>query len=247
MDPLHQFQINPIVQIVIAGFDVSFSNSALFMAVAVGLIYYVLTAGMKTGALVPGRLQCLAETFYEFVANLVRDNAGHDAKPYFPFVFSVFMFVLFGNMLGMVPYTFTFTSHIIVTFSLAMVVFVFVTVLALVKHGLHFFSFFMPHGAPVALAPILIPIEVISYLMRPVSLSIRLFANMMAGHTMLKVFAGFTVLMISGLGAAGFVVGLLPLAINVALTGFEFLVAFLQAYVFSILTCLYIRDALELH
>lgn len=247
MDPLHQFQINPIVQIVIAGFDVSFSNSALFMVVAVGVIYYLLTQGMKSGSLVPGRLQCLAETFYEFVANLVRDNAGHDAKPYFPFVFSVFMFVLFGNMLGMIPYTFTFTSHIIVTFALASVVFVFVTVLALMKHGMHFFSFFMPHGAPVALAPILIPIEVISYLMRPVSLSIRLFANMMAGHTMLKVFAGFTVMMISGLGALGFVAGLVPLAINIALTGFEFLVAFLQAYVFSILTCLYIRDALELH
>jgi F-type H+-transporting ATPase subunit a len=247
LDPLHQFQINPIVQIVIAGFDVSFSNSALFMVVAVGVIYYLLTQGMKSGALVPGRLQCLAETFYEFVANLVRDNAGHDAKPYFPFVFSVFMFVLFGNMLGMIPYTFTFTSHIIVTFALASVVFVFVTVLALIKHGMHFFTFFMPHGAPVALAPILIPIEVISYLMRPVSLSIRLFANMMAGHTMLKVFAGFTVMMISGLGALGFVAGLVPLAINIALTGFEFLVAFLQAYVFSILTCLYIRDALELH
>ncbi|HEY0833467.1 MAG TPA: F0F1 ATP synthase subunit A [Azospirillum sp.] len=247
MDPLHQFQINPIVQIVIAGYDVSFSNSALYMVIAVALIYGLLTKGMASRALVPGRLQSLAEMFYEFVANMVRDNAGHDAKPYFPFVFSIFMFVLFGNMLGMIPYTFTFTSHIIVTFTLAAVVFVFVTVLALMKHGLHFFSFFMPHGAPIALAPILIPIEVISYLMRPVSLSIRLFANMMAGHTMLKVFAGFTVMMIGGLGAVGFLAGLVPIAINIALTGFEFLVAFLQAYVFTILTCLYIRDALELH
>ena len=247
MDPLHQFQINPILQIVIAGYDVSFTNSALFMVVAVALIYALLVFGMAGRALVPGRLQSLAEMFYEFVANMVRDNAGHDARPYFPFVFTIFMFVLIGNMIGMVPYTFTFTSHIIVTFTLAATVFVFVTVLALMKHGLHFFSFFMPHGAPIALAPILIPIEVISYLMRPVSLSIRLFANMMAGHTMLKVFAGFTVLMISGLGAIGFVAGLVPLLINIALTGFEFLVAFLQAYVFSILTCLYIRDALELH
>ncbi len=247
MDPLHQFQINPILQIVIAGYDVSFTNSALFMAVSVALIYALLVFGMQGRALVPGRLQSLAEMFYEFVANMVRDNAGHDARPYFPFVFAIFMFVLIGNMIGMVPYTFTFTSHIIVTFTLAATVFVFVTVLALMKHGLHFFSFFMPHGAPIALAPILIPIEVISYLMRPVSLSIRLFANMMAGHTMLKVFAGFTVLMISGLGAIGFVAGLVPLLINIALTGFEFLVAFLQAYVFSILTCLYIRDALELH
>lgn len=247
MDPLHQFQINPILQIVIAGYDVSFTNSAFFMVVAVALIYALLVFGMSGRALVPGRLQSMAEIFYEFVANMVRDNAGHDARPYFPFVFAIFMFVLFGNLVGMIPFTFTFTSHIIVTFTLAATVFVFVTVLALMKHGLHFFSFFMPHGAPVALAPILIPIEVISYLMRPVSLSIRLFANMMAGHTMLKVFAGFTVMMISGLGAVGFLAGLVPLAINIALTGFEFLVAFLQAYVFSILTCLYIRDALELH
>ncbi|PWC43495.1 F0F1 ATP synthase subunit A [Azospirillum sp. TSO22-1] len=247
MDPLHQFQINPIMQLVIAGYDVSFSNSALFMVVAALLVYGLLVHGMKARALVPGRLQSLAEMFYEFVAGMVRENAGHDAKPYFPFVFTLFMFILFGNMLGMIPYTFTFTSHIIVTFALALTVFVFVTVLALIKHGLHFFSFFMPHGAPVALAPILIPIEVISYVMRPVSLSIRLFANMMAGHTMLKVFAGFTVLMIGGLGSVGFLAGLVPIAINIALTGFEFLVAFLQAYVFSILTCLYIRDALELH
>jgi len=247
LDPLHQFQINPILQIVIAGYDVSFTNSAFFMVVAVALIYALLVFGMSGRALVPGRLQSLAEIFYEFVANMVRDNAGHDARPYFPFVFAIFMFVLFGNLVGMIPFTFTFTSHIIVTFTLAATVFVFVTVLALMKHGLHFFSFFMPHGAPLALAPILIPIEVISYLMRPVSLSIRLFANMMAGHTMLKVFAGFTVMMISGLGAVGFLAGLVPLAINIALTGFEFLVAFLQAYVFSILTCLYIRDALELH
>jgi len=247
LDPLHQFQINPLVQLVVAGYDLSFSNSALFMIVAAGLVYLLLTQGMKARALVPGRLQSLAEMFYEFVANMVRENAGADAKPYFPFVFTLFMFILFGNMLGMIPYTFTFTSHIIVTFALALTVFVFVTVLALMKHGLHFFSFFMPHGAPIALAPILIPIEVISYVMRPVSLSIRLFANMMAGHTMLKVFAGFTVLMISALGSVGFLAGLVPIAINIALTGFEFLVAFLQAYVFSILTCLYIRDALELH
>ncbi|AWU93210.1 F0F1 ATP synthase subunit A [Azospirillum ramasamyi] len=247
MDPLHQFQINPLFQIVLGGYDVSFTNSAFFMVVAVAAIYALLVMGMANKSMVPGRLQALAEMFYEFVANLVRDNAGHDAKPYFPFVFSIFMFVLFGNMLGMIPYTFTFTSHIIVTFALAATVFVFVTLLALMKHGLHFFTFFMPHGAPKALAPILIPIEVISFVMRPVSLSIRLFANMMAGHTMLKVFAGFTVMMISGFGALGFVTGLVPLAINVALIGFEFLVAFLQAYVFSVLTCLYIRDALELH
>lgn len=247
LDPLHQFQINPIVQIIIAGYDVSFTNSSMWMVIAVGLAYALLVYGMKRRALVPGRLQSLAEMLYEFIANLLRDNAGHDARPYFPFVFSVFMFVLFGNLLGLLPYAFTFTSHIIVTFGLALTVFTFVTVLALMKHGLHFFSFFMPHGAPIWLAPILIPVEIISYVMRPVSLSIRLFANMMAGHIMLKVFASFTVLLTLGMGALGFTIGLLPVALNIALTGFEFLVALLQAYVFSILTCLYIRDALELH
>lgn len=247
MDPLHQFQIVPIVSIIVNGVDVSFSNSALFMALVVAVVYGLLVMGMKGRALVPGRLQSLAEMFYEFIANLVRENAGHDARPFFPFVFSIFMFILLGNLLGMVPGSFTFTSHIIVTFALAATVFIFVTVLALIRHGLHFFTFFMPHGVPMALAPILIPIEVLSYLSRPVSLSIRLFANMMAGHTMMKVFAGFSVMMGGALGAAGYAAGLLPVAINVALVGFEILVAFLQAYVFTILTCLYIRDALELH
>lgn len=245
IDALSQFELGTVLGPI--GASVGFSQSNAHMLLAAGLITALIMFGMSARAVVPGRLQSLAESSYEFVHDLVVGQVGEEGKRFFPFVFTLFMFVLFGNMLGMVPYTFTFTSHIIVTFSLAMVVFVFVTILALIKHGMHFFSFFMPHGAPVALAPILIPIEVISYLMRPVSLSIRLFANMMAGHTMLKVFAGFTVLMIGGMGAAGFVVGLLPLAINVALTGFEFLVAFLQAYVFSILTCLYIRDALELH
>lgn len=247
MDPLHQFQITPIIPIRIGDLDVSFSNSALSMAIVVALITLLLVYGMRGRALIPGRLQSAAELFYEFIANMVRENAGPDARRYFPFVFSLFMFILFGNMLGMVPGAFTFTSHIIVTFALALTVFTFVTLLALIKHGLHFFSFFMPHGAPVALAPILIPIEVLSYLSRPVSLSIRLFANMMAGHTMLKVFAGFSVLLGAGLGGLGYAVGLVPVIINVALVGFEILVAFLQAYVFTILTCLYIRDALELH
>lgn len=247
MDPLHQFQIIPLIPIHIGDLDVSFSNSALYMAIAVLLIMGLLVMGMRNRALVPGRLQSLAEMFYEFIANMVRENAGPDARRYFPFVFSLFMFILLGNMLGMVPGTFTFTSHIIVTFALALTVFVFVTLLGLAKHGLHFFTLFMPHGAPIALAPILVPIEVLSYLSRPVSLSIRLFANMMAGHTMLKVFAGFSVMLGGGLGAGGYAIGILPVIINVALVGFEILVAFLQAYVFTILTCLYIRDALELH
>ncbi|MDR3516008.1 MAG: F0F1 ATP synthase subunit A [Azospirillaceae bacterium] len=247
MNPLEQFQIHAIVPITVGHVDTSFTNSALYMAIAVALIYALLKYGMKPKALVPDRLQALAEIFYEFVANLVDENAGHNAKPYFPFVFCLFMFILLGNLLGMIPYTFTFTSHIIVTFGLALTVFVFVTALGLIKHGFGFFRLFMPQGAPIIMAPILIPIEILSYLSRPVSLSIRLFANMMAGHTMLTVFAGFTVMMISALGGLGYAIGILPLLINIALIGFEILVAFLQAYVFCILTCLYIHDSLELH
>jgi F-type H+-transporting ATPase subunit a len=248
IDPISQFEIQRILGIEIGGVDVSFSNSALFMGVAVLLTLGLMHFGMQRRALVPGRLQSVAEVFYEFVANLVRDHAGPDARPYFPFVFSLFMFVLLGNMLGMIPGSFTFTSHIIVTFAMAFGIFVFVTVLAIVKHGTHFFSFFMPHGAPLWLAPILIPIEVISYLSRPVSLSVRLFANMLAGHMILKVFAYFSIGLVTVLGgAAGWGLAVVPLALNVALIAFEFLVAFLQAYVFTLLTCLYIRDALELH
>ena len=248
IDPLSQFEIKSWLSIVVEGVDVSFTNSAGFMALAVILITSLLVVGMRERAMVPGRLQSAAEMFYEFVSNMVREHAGHDARPYFPFVFSIFMFILFGNMLGMIPTFFTYTSHIVVTFGLALTVFVFVTVLGFVKHGTHFFALFLPGGAPIWLAPILIPIEVISYLSRPVSLSIRLFANMMAGHTMLKVFAYFSVGLVTVLGGApGWLLGILPVAINIALVGFEILVAFLQAYVFTILTCLYIRDALELH
>jgi F-type H+-transporting ATPase subunit a len=247
VDPLHQFQIQRYLPINIGGLDASFSNSALYMVITVALITGLIVYGMRGRALVPSRMQSLAELFYEFVANLVRDNAGPDARKYFPFVFSLFMFIMVGNLIGLVPGTFTFTSHIIVTFGLALTVFVFVTLLGLIKHGFHFFTLFMPSGVPMALAPILIPIEVLSYLSRPVSLSIRLFANMMAGHTMLKVFGGFSVLLGGALGGLGYTVGILPLVINIALVGFEILVAMLQAYVFTILTCLYIRDALELH
>jgi F-type H+-transporting ATPase subunit a len=247
VDPLHQFQIQRYLPINIGGLDASFSNSALYMVITVALITGLIVYGMRGRALVPSRMQSLAELFYEFVANLVRDNAGPDARKYFPFVFSLFMFIMIGNLLGLIPGTFTFTSHIIVTFGLALTVFVFVTLLGLIKHGFHFFTLFMPSGVPMALAPILIPIEVLSYLSRPVSLSIRLFANMMAGHTMLKVFGGFSVLLGGALGGLGYTVGILPLVINIALVGFEILVAMLQAYVFTILTCLYIRDALELH
>ena len=174
------------------------------------------------------------------IANLIRDTVGPEGRKYFPIIFTLFMFILFGNMLGMVPYSFTFTSHIIVTFGMAIAVFLAVTVLGIVKHGAHFVTFFVPPGAPIALWPLLVPIEIISYLSRPVSLSVRLFANMLAGHTLLKVFAGFVI-------SLGIVGGWLPLTFVVALTGLELLIAFLQAYVFTILTCLYINDALHLH
>lgn len=248
IDPISQFEIRPALEIVVGGVDVSFSNSALFMAIAVLLTLGLMHFGMQRRALVPGRLQSMAEVSYEFIANMVREHAGPEARPYFPFVFSLFMFVLLGNALGMIPGSFTFTSHIIVTFALALGVFIFVTALAIVKHGTHFFSFFMPHGAPVWLAPILVPIEIISYLSRPVSLSVRLFANMLAGHMILKVFAYFSIGLVTVMGGVfGWGLAAVPLALNVALIAFEFLVAFLQAYVFTLLTCLYIRDALELH
>lgn len=240
IDPMHQFHIQTIFPINIGGIDASFTNSALWMVIAATLITLLTVAGMRRKALVPGRLQSVAELSYEFVANMVRTNAGTEGMRFFPFVFTLFMFVLMTNMLGMVPYSFTVTSHIIVTFALAMFIFLGVTVLGFAVHGLHFLHFFVPKGVPVFLLPLLVVIEVISYLTRPISLSVRLFANMMAGHTMLKVFAGFVI-------AMGWLGGFLPLAFMVAFTGLEILVAFLQAYVFAILTCIYLNDALHMH
>ncbi len=237
--PLDQFEIKTLIPIKIGNLDLSFTNSALFMLIAVVLIGLLMTAGMGKRGLIPGRLQSVAEMAYEFVANLIRDTAGNEGRRYFPLIFTLFMFVLFGNMLGMIPSAFTFTSHIAVTFAMAAAVFVFTTVLGFIKHGTHFFSFFLPPGVPVLLWPLVIPIELISYLSRPLSLSVRLFANMLAGHTLLKVLAGFVPL----LGIAG----ILPFSVVVALVALEFLVAFVQAYVFAILTCVYINDALHLH
>ena len=237
--PLEQFEIVPYFNIDSKGIDISFTNSSLAMTITVAVITLFLTFSVNTRSIVPSRLQLLSELSYNFVAQLLQDTVGAEGRKYFPFVFTIFMFVLIGNMLGMIPYSFTFTSHIIVTFALAAMVFIGVTVLSFIKHGLRFFSFFVIPGLPWYMLPLLIPIEVISYLSRPISLSVRLFANMLAGHTLLKVFAGFVV----SLGLAGF----LPLAFIVALTGLEILIAFLQAYVFAILTCLYINDALHLH
>lgn len=242
--PLEQFEIHPYVPIEIGGIDLSFTNSAAWMALAAAAATAFLTLGARRRALVPGRVQLLAEMTYEFVANMIRDNVGDAGRRYFPYIFTLFMFILFGNMLGLIPGSFTFTSHIIVTAALAIAVIVAVTGVGIAKHGMHFFSFFVPKGVPAPMLLMMVPIEIISYLSRPVSLSIRLFANMMAGHTMIKVFAGFVV----PLGAATLGLGgLAPIAMNVALTGFELLVAFLQAYVFTVLTCLYLNDALHLH
>lgn len=239
-NPLSQFEIRRIVPIEIGGYDLSFTNSSAYMVLAAGLIVVFFTASMGARAMVPGRLQSLQEMAYEFIAGMLRDNVGSEGRPYFPFVFTLFMFILFCNLIGMIPFTFTVTSHIIVTFALALVVFVGVTIIGFARHGLRFLGLFVPSGVPLALLPVLVPIEVISYFVRPISLSVRLFANMMAGHTMLKVFAGFVI----GLGIAG---GWAPLLFIVALTGLEIGIAVLQAYVFTILTCLYLNDAVHLH
>ena len=237
--PLSQFEIHSIVDFYPGGVNLSFTNSSIAMVATVAFITIFLTLTVKKNSLIPSRLQVISEFMYSFVAQLLQDTVGNEGKKYFPFVFTIFMFVLIGNMFGMIPYSFTFTSHIIVTFALAAVVFIGVTILGFVKHKMNFFSLFVIPGLPVYMLPLLIPIEIISYLSRPISLSVRLFANMLAGHTLLKVFAGFVV----SLGFAG----ILPLAFVVALTGLEILIAFLQAYVFAILTCLYINDALHLH
>jgi len=238
--PLAQFEIKTLMPMKLGEIDVSFTNSSTFMVLTVLTVSAFLLLGMRRAQLVPGRWQSMAELSYVFIANLVRDTVGSEGRRYFPFIFTIFMFVLFGNMWGMIPYSFTFTSHIVVTFAMAMVIFVGVTLIAIAKHKMHFFTFFMPPGVPMYMAPLLIPIEIISYLSRPISLSVRLFANMLAGHTLLKVFAGFVI-------SLGIVGGWLPLAFIVALTGLEIVIAFLQAFVFAILTCLYLNDALHLH
>ena len=211
-------------------------------ALTVGLLAY----GMRHRAVVPGRMQSMAEIAYSGIMGMAVGSIGPEGKRFFPFIFTLFFFVLMGNLLGLLPYSFTYTSHIAVTFGLALLVIVIVTIVSLRIHGMHFFSYFFPAGAPKLLAPLIIPIEVISYLSRPVSLAIRLFANMVAGHVMFEVFATFVVLL-GGAGALGAAAGILPMAINVVLVGFELLVAVLQAYVFAILTCIYLHDAVHLH
>ena len=239
-NPLDQFAIATIGPVVtVEGFPLALTNSGVAMLASCGLLMLLVRMALRRPALVPHHSQSIVEQLYLFVAQMVEDNAGDKAKPYFPLILTLFALILFGNLLGMLPGSFTFTSHISVTFALAAFVFLFVTALGIVKHRLRFLSLFVPKGVPILMLPLMIVIEMISYLSRPVSLALRLFANMMAGHIMLKVFAGF----VFTLGAAG----IFPLAINVALTAFEFLVAFLQAYVFAVLSCLYLSDALNLH
>ena len=239
VDPLHQFEIQRLVTVNIGGLDLSFTNSALWMVISVAAITGFMMLATSGRSLVPGRLQSTAEILYEMIAGMVRDNVGNEGRAYFPFIFSLFLFILFGNLLGMIPIGFTFTSHLVVTFFMAMVIFIAVTVIGFVRHGAGYLRLFFPHGAPLWTAVILVPIEIVAYLSRPISLSMRLFANMMAGHILLKVFAGFTLLM----GIAG----IIPLVALVGITALEFLVAVLQAYIFTILTCVYLHDAIHLH
>ena len=240
-NPMHQFNVYRIgPEISLGNVDISFTNASLFMMISALAIIGVFFAGTRRKAVIPTKIQLLTELSYTLVSKMISDTAGSKAKPYFPFIFSLFMFVLFCNMLGMLPYSFTVTSHIIVTFALAAVIFIGVTIIGFANHGVGYLKLFIPSGVPVVLLPLIVIIEIISYLARPVSLSVRLFANMMAGHTMLKVFGGFVI-------SLGIIGGWLPLSFTVALIGLEVLIAFLQAYVFAILTCIYLNDALNLN
>jgi F-type H+-transporting ATPase subunit a len=246
-DPIHQFQIQDLAgPFHIGGYDISFTNSALFMGATVAAITGILLLAANKRALVPGRLQSVGEMWYGMIDNMVNNVLGKDGKPFFPLVFSLFSFVLMANMLGMFPYFFTVTSHVIVTVALALFVVGLVIVVGLYKHGLGWFKLFVPSGVPLAILPFISLIEIISFLSRPISLGLRLFGNMLAGHIVLKVFAGFVV-SLSAYGLGGMLSAVAPLVMAVALTALEFLVAFLQAFVFAILTCVYLNDALHTH
>ncbi len=244
-NPIKQFEIYSLVDMNIGNVDVSYTNSSLWMSIAVIVSIALFTISMRRKALVPGRMQAFAELTYELVANTIRENIGTKGRQYFPLVFTLFMVVLLGNMLGMIPYSFTFTSHIIVTAALAFLVFFTVLIMGFIKHGFHFFSLFLPPGVPWWLTPLILPIEIMSFLSRPITLSVRLFANMIAGHIMLKVFAGFSTGMMA-IGTIGLLPGLLPMVFNSIMIGFEFLIAFLQAYVFAVLSCIYLKDSVEI-
>jgi F-type H+-transporting ATPase subunit a len=241
-NPMHQFEIHKLYDLNLFGVDISITNSTVFMLIATVLIIAMLSLGVRKNYRLrdPSKAEVISEQAFNFVANLVDENCGAEARRYLPFVMSFFMLIAMGNVLGMVPYTFTFTSHIIVTFAMAAMVFVVITIIGFMHHGVRYLKIFLPDGAPLFLAPILIPIELISYLSRPISLSVRLFANIMAGHIVLKIFAGFII-------SLGIVGGVIPLGMTVLLTFFEVFVALVQAYIFAILTCVYLNDALHLH
>ncbi len=243
--PLHQFEVQPIIPFEIGGLNLAFTNSSLWMMIAAIVSISFLSIASSKRALVPGRLQLFAEDAYQFIANMVRENTGSGGMHYFPLMFTLFMIVFLGNALGLLPFSFTYTSQLVITAALACVVFFSVLIIGLYKHGTHFFHLFLPPGVPILLAPLIIPIELISFLVRPVTLSVRLFANMMAGHILLKVLAGFSVGMVS-MGFTGYVLGILPMLFNVILIGFELLIAFLQAFVFTVLSCIYLKDTVEL-
>jgi len=244
-DPIHQFQVVNYFSLGKVGpVSLAFTNSALYMGIAVGLTAALMLGATAGRQLVPGRMQSIAEMAYEFVADTIRNTIGEGGMQFFPLVFSLFMFILMSNMVGLVPYNFTVASHIIITAALSLLVFITVLVYGFWKNGLHFFNLFVPKGIPWFVLPLIVFIEVLSFLSRPISHSVRLFANMLAGHITLKVFAGF-VTMLGGLGFVGWLGATLPLALTVALTALELLVAFLQAYVFTILTCIYLNDALH--
>ncbi len=242
--PIDQFKVKPIAQYEVAGIDVSFTNSSLWMLVVLTLVTVFLVGGMRRSSVVPGRWQSMVEMAYGFIAGMVRDNVGKEGKAYFPFIFTLFMFILGSNLAGMIPGSFTVTSHIAVNFAMAMFVFLAVTVIGFVKNGAGYLKLFAPSGVPGWLLPLIVLIEIISYCTRPISLAVRLFANMLAGHIMMKVFAGF-IISLGAAGVVGAVGAIAPLAVTVLLTGLEILVACLQAFVFTILTCIYLHDAMH--
>jgi F-type H+-transporting ATPase subunit a len=244
-DPIHQFEIKNLFTLgTFRGHEIAFTNSAVFMIIAVAGITGLCIGATSRPALVPGRLQSIVEISYEFVANTIRSTSGPEGMKFFPLVFSLFMFVLFTNMIGLIPYTFAVTSHIIITSALAGLVFLVVVVYGFAKNGPKFVKVFVPSGIPIVILPLIVFIEVVSFASRPLSHSIRLFANILAGHIMLKVFAGF-IIMLGALGPLGWLGAILPFALVVALTALELLVAFLQAYVFAVLTCIYLGDAIH--
>lgn len=245
--PLEQFQIISLVPLQFGNFFFSFTNSSFFLMVTTFLVFvFFFMVTIEGGFLIPTRWQTLVEMIYEFVMNLVDEQIGPAGKQYFALIFSVFTFILFTNLIGMIPYSFTATSHIIVTFSMSLSLFIGITIIGFNIHGIHFLSFLLPKGAPLALAPLLVVLELVSYCFRGVSLGVRLFANMMAGHTLVKILSGFAWTMLSA-GGLLTIASIIPFLVVFALTGLELAVAFLQAYVFTILTCIYFHDAIYLH